>query len=128
MATILVVDDEPMMRDALRQMLEREGFGVLTASDGKEGVSVCLARKPDLVISDIIMPGMDGLDMLAKLRQEAYKGPILAISGGDRVITPQFGLQSARLIGAAEVLEKPFTRQQLMDKVRALLKAHGARA
>lgn len=121
MSTILVVDDEPMMRDVLRQMLEREGHQVLSASDGREGRTVCQNKRPDMIVTDIIMPGEDGLDMIDQIRANGYKAPILAISGGDRVITKQFGLQSAKLSGATEVLEKPFTRQQLVDKIRLLL-------
>lgn len=122
MAVILVVDDEEGMRDLLRKTLEREGHQVRLASNGEEGINMALSLKPDLVITDIIMPKADGVDVVARLRKQQVNNPILAISGGARAITPQFSLDSARIVGCDDTLPKPFTRQQLLDKVNALLK------
>lgn len=121
MARILVIDDEEGMREMLRKMLEREGHQLHMASNGEEGVSAALAIKPDLVITDIIMPRADGVDVVVQLRKQLLNCPILAISGGARAITPQFSLESALIVGCNETLSKPFSRQQLLDKVKALL-------
>lgn len=122
MATILVIDDEEGMRDLLKKTLEREGHQVRLASNGEEGINMALAVKPDLVITDIIMPKADGVDVVVQLRKQMLNCPILAISGGARAITPQFSLDSARIVGSNDTLPKPFNRQQLLDKVNGLLK------
>ncbi len=86
--TILIVEDEVSLRNALRDKLTRKGFSVLEARDGEEGLVVALEKKPNMILLDIIMPKMDGMAMLKKLRQEKKWGktvPVMLLSnlGGD---------------------------------------------
>jgi CheY-like chemotaxis protein len=124
MATILLVDDEDLLREGVREILEMNGFSVIEAPDGQEALrQFALADKVDLVISDIVMPNMDGVDFVTKLREMFPDVPILTISGGSRVVSARFGLDSALLSGANASLTKPFTAKQLIEKVKTLLPA-----
>jgi len=77
---ILVVDDEAGMRDLLRILLEKEGYEVLTAGDGATGLALAMNRAPSLVISDIKMPGLDGVGLLAGLREHGFTMPVIMIT------------------------------------------------
>jgi len=124
MATILLVDDEDLLREGVREILEMSDFSVIEASDGQEALrQFALAEKVDLVITDIVMPNMDGVDFVTKLREMFPIVPILTISGGSRVVSARFGLDSALLSGANDSLTKPFTAKQLIEKVKTLLNA-----
>jgi CheY-like chemotaxis protein len=124
MATILLVDDEDLLREGVREILEMSDFSVIEASDGQEALrQFALAEKVDLVITDIVMPNMDGVDFVTKLREMFPIVPILTISGGSRVVSARFGLDSALLSGANASLTKPFTAKQLIEKVKTLLNA-----
>jgi CheY-like chemotaxis protein len=113
MAKIVVVDDEQMVRDFLKQMLTRTGHRVTVANDGEEALTAVEQVKPDLVITDIIMPNKDGIQFMTELSKRHPTLPFIAISGGRRSVTAQFNLDSAELIGAKAVLTKPFTFEQL---------------
>jgi CheY-like chemotaxis protein len=124
MATILLVDDEDLLREGVREILEMSDYTVIEASDGQEALrQFALADQVDLVITDIVMPTMDGVDFVTKLRETFPVVPILTISGGSRVVTARFGLDSALLSGANASLTKPFTSKQLLEKIKALLPA-----
>jgi CheY-like chemotaxis protein len=124
MATILLVDDEDLLREGVREILEMSDFSVIEAADGQEALrQFALAEKVDLVITDIVMPNMDGVDFVTKLREMFPAVPILTISGGSRVVSARFGLDSALLSGANASLTKPFTAKQLIEKVNTLLAA-----
>jgi len=124
MTTILLVDDEDLLREGVREILEMNGFTVIEAADGQEALrQFALAEKVDLVISDIVMPNMDGVDFVTKLREMFPDVPILTISGGSRVVSARFGLDSALLSGANASLTKPFTAKQLIEKVKTLVPA-----
>jgi len=120
MARILVIDDDEQTRDVLKQMLEVEGFDVLEAGDGEEGAKVYTEKRPDLVITDIIMPKKGGLETIIKLKQEYPDIKIFAISGGGRVIKADF-LTIAESIGALKAFEKPFNRAELIKAVKEAL-------
>ncbi len=121
MAKILVIDDEEQLRDLLKQMLSRDGHDVTTAFDGVEGIRVFNEFKPDLVITDIIMPNKDGIEVITELLSKNPKIAIIAISGGRRAITAEFNLESAELLGVKGILSKPFTREQLREAVKHAL-------
>lgn len=124
MTTILLVDDEDLLREGVREILEMSDFSVIEAADGQEALrQFALAEKVDLVITDIVMPNMDGVDFVTKLREMFPAVPILTISGGSRVVSARFGLDSALLSGANASLTKPFTAKQLIEKVNTLLAA-----
>lgn len=121
MAKILVIDDEAQLRDLLTKMLERDGHKVATAFDGEEGIRVFGQFNPDLVITDIIMPNKDGVEVIMDLVAVAPNIPIIAISGGRRTITAEFNLESAEMLGVSGILPKPFTRDQLLETVNRVL-------
>jgi len=121
MAKILVIDDEEQLRDLLKQMLSRDGHEVMTASDGVEGMRSFDQFSPDVVITDIIMPNKDGIEVITELLCRDSKIAIIAISGGRRAITAEFNLESAELLGVKGILSKPFTREQLREAVHLAL-------
>jgi CheY-like chemotaxis protein len=123
MAHILLIDDDEMLRDTVLQMLELDGHQVTEAADGERGLKAFAAhhgrgRGFDLVITDVLMPGVDGARVIVELRREHPQLPIIAISGGRRVLSPQFNLETATLAGATCQLAKPFGRHELQSAVR----------
>jgi len=114
---ILVIDDEPQIRRALRVGLERNGFTVLTAETGEEGLDLAADRLPELVILDLAMPGMDGLTVCRELR-EWSKVPIIVLSVRDG----QEDKITALDLGADDYLTKPFSLDELLARIRAVLR------
>jgi YesN/AraC family two-component response regulator len=125
MATILLVDDEDLLREGVREILEMSDYTVIEARDGEEALSQFAVNNVDMVISDVVMPNMDGVDLVGRLRESFPDIPILTISGGSRVVSARFGLDSALLSGANASLTKPFTAKQLIEKVKELLPSAG---
>jgi YesN/AraC family two-component response regulator len=123
MTTILLVDDEDLLREGIKEILELSDYQVIEARDGEEALQKFAVNNVDLVISDIIMPNMDGVDFVCRLRDSFPAIPILTISGGSRVVSARFGLDSALLSGANDSLTKPFNAKQLLEKVQKLLEA-----
>ncbi len=121
MATILLVDDEDLLREGVREILEMADHLVIEASDGVQALEKFAVNNVDLVITDVVMPNMDGVDFVTKLREMFPDVPILTISGGSRVVSARFGLDSALLSGANASLTKPFNAKQLLEKVQQLL-------
>ena len=119
MAKILLIDDEEQMRFLLTRMLMRDGHEVFVAQDGEEGVQSFYQVNPDLVITDIVMPEKDGLEVIAEIRTTHPKQPIIAMSGGSRTIIVD--LDSVKEIGVKSILQKPFTHQQLQEVVQLSL-------
>jgi len=120
MALILLIDDDLKIRELLRRILEHAGYEVVEASDGREGLSLYRERKPDLVITDIVMPGKDGLETITDLRIEFPGSKIVAISGGGR-LDPKPYLELAEGFGADRLLTKPFGHEELLEAVQNLL-------
>ncbi len=119
-ATILVIDDDPAMRRYIKTALEREGYDVLEAADGVEGMALKRARGVNLIIVDIFMPEKDGLETIIELRAESPDCPILAMSGGGSMGEMSF-LDYSRQFGARELLRKPFKPADLLAAVSRLL-------
>lgn len=120
MIRILLVDDDDMSRGAIHKMLERAGYAVESTSDGDEVIRMYGQQAADLVITDLIMPDKDGLEIIQDLRRLNPKVRILAISGGGRVDANEY-LAVARKFGAVEVLSKPFTKDELRKAVDSAL-------
>ncbi len=120
MPRILVIDDEESIREMLRAMLEREGYDVLDASNGAEGIKLCVNDPADLIITDIIMPEKDGMETIVEIRREFPDTKIIAISGGDRV-EPGAYLEMAKKLGAQDTFTKPFEREAMLAAVRNLV-------
>ena len=130
MARILIVDDEEDVRIALKQVLERAGYEVSVAASGNEGLELMKQEGADLVITDVIMPGIDGIATAKEIREKYRDTRIIVISGGGRTapepyepdaISTRSYLASASSAGADQTLTKPFDRQELLRVVQDLL-------
>jgi two-component system, response regulator, stage 0 sporulation protein F len=115
MATVLIIDDEESVRALLRFALEAAGYEVVEAPNGRIGLALYRLRPTDLVIVDMLMPVMNGLDMLLDLTREFLHAKVIAISGagGDQNV-----LDVAKLLGARQTFQKPFSMPQLLGAVR----------
>ncbi|MHB1460429.1 MAG: response regulator transcription factor [Armatimonadota bacterium] len=121
MARVLVVDDEEQIRRALKSILTARKYDVVLASNGEEGISLAIELPPDLVILDMAMPGLTGIDVCRELRNW-YEGPILMLS----VISGDADKVAALDIGADDYLTKPFSTTELLARIRALLRRTAA--
>ncbi len=122
MARVLVIDDDEEHRTLVRQILGKMGHEVEEATDGAQGLRLVGKRRPDLVLTDINMPGLDGHDVISALRVLHATMPVIAVSGGGAVAKDELLLKAAKL-GAVEVIMKPFEFRQLAGAVtRALSK------
>lgn len=117
---ILVIDDSPIARLALRGMLEAERFTVIEADDGLEGIRAFRREGADLVVCDLFMPVMDGMEVIGELRRDFPDVKIVAISGGGSQGNLEL-LPKALLAGADAILFKPFGHAALMKEVRQVL-------
>ncbi len=120
MARILIIDDDEQILAMLRQTLEREGYKVVDASDGKEGLRRYRENPTDLIITDLIMPEKEGIETILELRRDFPDVKIIAISGGGRVDPGQY-LSIAKSFGAQYTFAKPIERKKLLKAVRELL-------
>ncbi|HET7180657.1 MAG TPA: response regulator transcription factor [Candidatus Limnocylindrales bacterium] len=117
MQTILVVDDEPKIAQLARDYLEHAGFAVLTAADGTTALHAARTRHPDLVVLDLGLPGLDGLDVIRALRA-AGSTPIVVVTARDTELDKLLGLE----LGADDYVTKPFSPRELVARVRAVLR------
>lgn len=120
MARVLVIDDDEEQRTLVRAMLTGAGHEVEEAVDGTEGLRRFGASKPDLVLTDIHMPGIDGHEVISALKVLHADVPVIAMSGGSAVPKDELLLQAVAL-GAKEVIMKPFEFQQLLGAVQRVL-------
>ncbi len=119
---ILVVDDEQPVRESLRRSLRFNGYDVLTASDGLEAAEAVRSENPELLILDVMMPNMDGLEVCRTLRSEGWDRPILVLTARDGVSDRVAGLDA----GADDYLPKPFALEELLARVRSLVRRASA--
>ncbi|MBA0053101.1 response regulator transcription factor [Streptomyces sp. AJS327] len=115
---ILIVDDEPPVREALRRGLAFEGYATELAADGLEALEKARTTAPDLILLDVLMPGMDGLTAARRLRTAGVRTPVLMLTARDTVADRVTGLDA----GADDYLVKPFELDELLARVRALLR------
>lgn len=120
MPKILLIDDDPRIENVFGQALRRAGHEVETATNGKEGIAKVNAAPPDLIITDIMMPEMDGLEILLAIRKTQPTIPVIAISGGMRALPINF-LQQAKMFGARYVFHKPVPLDVLCSAVEDVL-------
>jgi DNA-binding response OmpR family regulator len=115
--TVLVVDDEPRIVQLARDYLEHAGFGVIAAGDGHSAVHAFRTRRPDLVVLDLGLPGLDGLDVTRTIRAESAT-PIVMLTARDDELDKLLGLE----LGADDYITKPFSPRELVARVRAVLR------
>lgn len=116
-ARILVVDDEANIVNILRSNLEREGYKVLAAYDGEEAVRIALGRKPDLILLDCMLPGIDGFDVCKRIRRDST-APIIMLTAKSEEIDKVLGLE----LGADDYITKPFSVREVLARVKAQLR------
>ena len=117
-AHILLVDDDPRITDLLRRVLAYEGYSTASAASGTEALKRTLERPPDLIVLDIMLPGLDGLEVAQRLRAAGDQVPILLLTARDLVADRVKGLET----GADDYLVKPFAPDELVARVKALLR------
>jgi DNA-binding response OmpR family regulator len=117
MPTVLVVDDEPKIVQLARDYLEHGGFSVLTAADGRSGLALASRERPDLIVLDLRLPDMDGLDVTRSLRKESTI-PIIMLTARGEEADKLVGLE----LGADDYMTKPFSPKELVARVRAVLR------
>ena len=120
-ARVLVIDDDEEHRKLVRAMLVSVGHEVEEATDGAQGLRLVGKRRPDLVLTDISMPGLDGHEVISAIRAQHADVPVIAISGGSAIPKDELLTKAARL-GAVEVIVKPFEFRQLAGAVARALR------
>jgi two-component system response regulator MprA len=121
---LLVVDDDRAVRESLRRALTLEGYEVGLASDGADGLAQVAGASPDAVVLDVAMPGVDGLEMCRRLRENGNRVPVLMLTARESVSDRVAGLDA----GADDYLAKPFALEELLARLRALLRRGDAAA
>ncbi len=119
---ILIVDDENSITNALRRTLSYEGYTVFTAPDGERALALAHTKAPDLIILDLMLPGIDGLEVCRTLQAAHNEVAILMLTARDRVVDRVVGLET----GADDYLVKPFALEELLARIKALLRRRSA--
>lgn len=122
-ATLLVADDEPMILELLAASLRHAGFAVITAADGPGALAAARADRPDVLVLDIMMPGLDGLEVVRRLRADGDESPVLFLTARDSTEDTVRGLS----VGADDYVTKPFKLEEVIARVHALLRRSGGR-
>src|SRR6266581_3731964 len=117
---ILIVDDDSRVTSALRRTLAYEGYQVSVAANGEGALSIARTRPPDLVILDLMLPGIDGLEVCRRLRSAGDSLAVLMLTARDTVADRVAGLET----GADDYLVKPFALEELLARIKALLRRH----
>src|SRR4051812_34172678 len=117
-ATILIVEDEFAVARGIQYALQQEGYQVAVAKSGEEGLDFATNQAPDLVVLDVRLPGMDGFEVLRRLRASGSKAPVLVLTARDDEVDKVIGLE----LGADDYLTKPFGLRELMSRIKALLR------
>jgi DNA-binding response OmpR family regulator len=118
MATILVVEDEYAVARGLQYALQQEGYEVTVAPSGEDGLAAAGELAPDLIVLDVRLPGIDGFELLRRLRASGSKAPVLMLTARDDEVDKVIGLE----LGADDYLTKPFGLRELMSRIKALLR------
>jgi len=113
-ATILIVEDEHAVARGIQYALQQEGYEVAVARSGEEGLDIATKQAPDLVVLDVRLPGMDGFEVLRRLRAAGAKMPVLVLTARDDEVDKVIGLE----LGADDYLTKPFGLRELMSRIK----------
>ena len=117
-ATILIVEDEPAVARGIQYALQQEGYQVTVAPSGELGLETATTQAPDLVLLDVRLPGIDGFEVLRRMRGAGTKSPVLMLTARDDEVDKVIGLE----LGADDYLTKPFGLRELLSRVKALLR------
>jgi CheY-like chemotaxis protein len=120
MADILIIDDDDAVRSTMRKLVERAGHSVREAGDGASGLELLRKSRPDLIVTDLYMPGKEGIETILEVRASYPDLPILAVSSGGRM-SPGVSLKDAEALGANATLAKPFSVEAFREVVDRLL-------
>jgi two-component system, OmpR family, response regulator MprA len=120
-AKVLIVDDEPAVRESVERVLRVEGFTVELAVDGRDAMRRVAETRPDAMLLDVLMPGLDGIEVCRRLRDTGDRTPVLMLTARDGVSDRVAGLEA----GADDYLPKPFALDELLARLRALLRRSG---
>ncbi len=123
MPRIALIEDSPEVTTLVRDELRQLAYEVRTAADGELGLALCLAWRPDLVLLDVMLPALNGMEVLRRLRAAGFNGPILLLTARDSEADRVAGLE----LGADDYVVKPFSLRELTARVAALLRRHGPR-
>lgn len=121
MTQVLIIDDDEQIRTVLRRALERERYEVVDAPNGREGIALYQQNPCDVIVTDILMPEMEGFETILTLRKHHPEAKIVVISGGGQC-GPQSYLPTAKALGANRIFEKPFDLCELLAAIRELTK------
>lgn len=124
MDKILIIEDEEDLLKGLELNLSREGYQVLKAANGEEGMRLALRENPHLILLDIMLPGMNGLDVCRELRHKGFEAPIIMLTARSEEVDRVVGLE----IGADDYVTKPFSRRELLARIRVRLRRQPARS
>ena len=116
--TILVVEDEPSLQETLAYNLQKQGYSVETCGNGRDALETARRLKPDLLLLDIMLPGLDGIEVCKTLRREGFHSPVIMLTARDDEIDRVVGLE----IGADDYVTKPFSMRELVARVKAQLR------
>jgi DNA-binding response OmpR family regulator len=117
-ATILIVEDEYAVARGIQYALQQEGYQVAVARSGEEGLEFAMREAPDLVVLDVRLPGIDGFEVLRRMRINGSKAPVLILTARDEEMDKVIGLE----LGADDYVTKPFSPRELMSRIKALLR------
>ena len=117
-ASILIVEDEYAVARGIQYALQQEGYEVSVAKSGEEGLDLAVNQAPDLVVLDVRLPGIDGFEVLRRMRAAGSKAPVLVLTARDDEVDKVIGLE----LGADDYLTKPFGLRELMSRIKALLR------
>ncbi len=126
MARVLLVEDNPVLQTSLSLILGVQGHEVVEATDGKQALEHLRRQAVDVVLTDVLMPEVDGLEMLRTMRREFPQVPVIAMSGGSPRLSGDNVLHMAGLLGARAILSKPFTTEELRDALAQALAGSAA--
>jgi len=118
---VLVVEDDLTFQGFLHEALELHGFAVLCASNGEEALDLLGVQKPDVILTDIVMPRKDGIELIRTLRTEAPEARLVAMSGGGVLGHQDYYMELSRVMGVHGTLTKPFRIEQLVDLLKQVM-------
>lgn len=121
MNTILLVEDEQLLREGMQEILETYGYEVITAADGQEALERLEQTTVGLVISDLVMPNMNGVDFVSTIRSKFPELPIIVVSGSPGAVMRRLGIETIQIPGATASIMKPFKSRELVTLIQELM-------